>query len=69
MCYEGVTLQKARKKVVADNQGWDFFIERLGLIIRETQTQCLAWAMYDMQSFPYEMVYVIQMIEAENKAE
>ena len=34
-----------RKKVFDDNADRDFFIERLGLIIGDTGTQCFAWAL------------------------
>jgi putative transposase len=35
----------ARKKVFDDNADRDFFLERLGMIVQESQTQCFAWAM------------------------
>jgi putative transposase len=35
----------ARKKVFDDNADTDFFLERLGMIVQESQTQCFAWAM------------------------
>ena len=35
----------ARKKVFDDNADRDFFIDRLGLILSDTSTQCLAWAL------------------------
>ena len=35
----------ARKKVFDDDQDRDFFVERLGMIVTETNTQCLAWAL------------------------
>jgi hypothetical protein len=34
----------ARRRVFADHADRDFFIERLGLVLSETKTQCLAWA-------------------------
>ena len=35
----------ARKKVFDDNSDRDFFIDRLGLILDDTSTQCFAWAL------------------------
>ena len=35
----------ARKKVFDDDVDRDFFIERLGMIVQDTQTQCFAWAL------------------------
>ena len=35
----------ARKKIYDDDDDRDFFVERLGMIIQESQTQCLAWAL------------------------
>ena len=35
----------ARKKVFDDDLDRDFFVERLGMIVTETNTQCLAWAL------------------------
>jgi len=35
----------ARKKVFDNNADRDFFIDRLGLILRDTSTQCFAWAL------------------------
>ncbi|MDY6986763.1 MAG: transposase [Thermodesulfobacteriota bacterium] len=35
----------ARKEVFDDNADRDFFVDRLGLIISDTSTQCLAWAL------------------------
>jgi putative transposase len=35
----------ARKKVFDDDPDRDFFVDRLGMIIQETQTQCFAWAL------------------------
>ncbi len=35
----------ARKKVFDDNTDRDFFIDRLGMIFRDTSTQCFAWAL------------------------
>jgi REP element-mobilizing transposase RayT len=35
----------ARKKVFDDDVDRDFFIERLGMIVKESQTQCFAWAL------------------------
>ncbi len=35
----------ARKKVFDDNADRDFFIDRLGLILGDTGTQCFAWAL------------------------
>lgn len=35
----------ARKKVFDDDADRDFFLERLGMIIQESQTQCFAWAL------------------------
>jgi REP-associated tyrosine transposase len=35
----------ARKKVFADDLDRDFFLERLAMIVRESQTQCFAWAL------------------------
>jgi REP element-mobilizing transposase RayT len=35
----------ARKKVFDDDVDRDFFIERLGIIVKESQTQCFAWAL------------------------
>lgn len=35
----------ARRKVFDDNADRDFFIDRLGLILRDTNTQCFAWAL------------------------
>jgi REP element-mobilizing transposase RayT len=34
----------ARKKVFDDDADRDFLLERLGMIVRESQTQCFAWA-------------------------
>ncbi len=34
----------ARRRVFADHADRDFFIEWLGLVLSETKTQCLAWA-------------------------
>jgi putative transposase len=35
----------ARKKVFDDNADRDFFVDRLGSILRDTDTQCFAWAL------------------------
>jgi putative transposase len=35
----------ARKKVFDDDIDRNFFLERLAMIVRESQTQCLAWAL------------------------
>jgi REP element-mobilizing transposase RayT len=35
----------ARRSVFADDSDRDFFIERLGLVLSETKTRCLAWAL------------------------
>lgn len=35
----------ARKKLFDDDTDRDFFVDRFGRIIQETQTQCLAWAL------------------------
>jgi REP element-mobilizing transposase RayT len=35
----------ARRRVFDDDADRDFFIERLGLVLSETQTPCLAWAL------------------------
>ena len=35
----------ARKKVFDDDVDRDFFLERLGTIVQESQTQCYAWAL------------------------
>jgi REP element-mobilizing transposase RayT len=35
----------ARKKIFDDNADRDFFVDRLGLIISETSTQCFAWSL------------------------
>ena len=35
----------ARRKVFDDNADRDFFIDRLGLILSDTTTQCFAWAL------------------------
>ena len=35
----------ARKKVFDDDVDRDFFLERLGIIVQESQTQCFAWAL------------------------
>ena len=35
----------ARRKIFDDDSDRDFFIERLGMIIFETETQCFAWAL------------------------
>ncbi|MEJ2041436.1 MAG: transposase [Desulfosarcinaceae bacterium] len=35
----------ARKKVFDDDVDRDFFLERLGMIVQESQTQCFAWAL------------------------
>jgi REP element-mobilizing transposase RayT len=35
----------AGRKIFDDNYDKDFFVERLGLIIQKSQTQCLAWAL------------------------
>jgi putative transposase len=35
----------ARKKVFNDDVDRDFFLERLGTIVQESQTQCYAWAL------------------------
>ena len=35
----------ARKKVFDDNADRDFFVDRLGLILTDTSTQCFAWAL------------------------
>jgi len=35
----------ARKKVFDDDIDRDFFLERLGIIVRESHTKCLAWAL------------------------
>jgi REP element-mobilizing transposase RayT len=37
----------ARKKVFDENADYDFFVERLGLILIETRTQCFAWSLLD----------------------
>ena len=34
-----------RKKVFDDDVDRDFFLERLGVIVQESQTQCFAWAL------------------------
>ncbi len=34
-----------RRRIFSDDQDRDNFIERLGKIITETQTSCLAWAL------------------------
>ena len=34
-----------RKKIFDDDADRDFFIERLGIIIQQSQTQCYAWAL------------------------
>ena len=34
-----------RKRVFDDNADRDFFVDRFGLILRETKTQCFAWAL------------------------
>jgi len=35
----------ARKKVFGDNADRDFFVDRFGLILSDTSTQCFAWAL------------------------
>ena len=35
----------ARRKVFDDNADRDFFVDRLGLILSDTSTQCFAWAL------------------------
>jgi len=35
----------ARKRVFDDNADRDFFVDRLGLILSDTKTQCFAWAL------------------------
>jgi REP-associated tyrosine transposase len=35
----------ARKKVFDDDIDRDFFLERLAMVVRESQTQCFAWAL------------------------
>jgi len=35
----------SRKKVFDDNVDFDFFIDRLGLILSDGKTQCFAWAL------------------------
>ena len=35
----------ARRKVFDDNDDRDFFVDRLGLILTDTNTQCFAWAL------------------------
>ncbi|MBW2635955.1 MAG: transposase, partial [Deltaproteobacteria bacterium] len=35
----------ARRKVFDDNADRDFFVDRLGLILTDTNTQCFAWAL------------------------
>jgi REP element-mobilizing transposase RayT len=35
----------ARKKIFDDDVDRDFFLERLGIIVQESQTQCFAWAL------------------------
>jgi len=35
----------ARKEVFDDNADRDFFVDRLGLILSDTSTQCFAWAL------------------------
>ncbi len=35
----------ARKKVFDDNADRDFFLDRLGLVLSDTKTQCFAWAL------------------------
>ena len=35
----------ARKKVFDDNADLDFFVDRLGLILSDSKTQCFAWAL------------------------
>ena len=35
----------ARKKVFDDDVDRDFFLERLGMIVQESRTQCFAWAL------------------------
>jgi REP element-mobilizing transposase RayT len=35
----------AREKVFDDDIDRDFFLERLGMIVQESQTQCFAWAL------------------------
>lgn len=34
-----------RRKVFDDNEDRDFFIERLGKVVSDTETQCFAWAL------------------------
>ena len=34
-----------RRRIFSDNQDLDNFIERLGDIVTETQTNCFAWAL------------------------
>jgi putative transposase len=34
-----------RRKVFDDNDDRDFFMERLGQVVSETETQCFAWAL------------------------
>jgi len=40
-----ITRGIARRKVFDDNTDRDFFVERLGLILSDTNTNCLAWAL------------------------
>ena len=35
----------ARKRIFDDNADRDFFVDRLGLILSESKTQCFAWAL------------------------
>jgi REP-associated tyrosine transposase len=35
----------ALKKVCDDDSDRDFFLERLAMVVRESQTQCFAWAL------------------------
>jgi putative transposase len=34
----------ARRKVFDDNADREFFIDRLGMVLSDTETQCFAWA-------------------------